>query len=121
MADLYGQVILVAEEKYFIAESVARVLEQSGADVLGPVGTLGGALTLLEVLSRVDGAVLDITLHDEAIAPLLDALEARGIPYVFATGDGEAAIPDQYQHMPRWTKPFRLEDLSKRFEGLMRR
>ena len=121
MGDLYGQVILVAEEKYFIAEDVARALEREGADVLGPVGTLGGALTLLEVMARVDGAVLDINLHGEAINPVIDMLEARGIPYVFATGDGETAIPDQYQHVPRWTKPFALEDLAKGFEGLMRR
>ena len=47
MADLYGRVILVAEEEYFIADNVARALERSGADILGPVSTLAGALTLL--------------------------------------------------------------------------
>ena len=121
MGDLYGRVILVAEEEYFIADNVARVLEQLGADGLGPVSTLGGALTLLEVLDRVDGAVLDINLHDEAVQPLLDALEARGIPYVFAIDDGEAAIPTQYQDVPRWTKPYQLEDLVTQLGAFSRR
>jgi phosphoglycolate phosphatase-like HAD superfamily hydrolase len=78
---------------------VVGVLEQLGADILGPVRTLGGALALLQVLDRVDGAVLGINLHD-GVHPLLGALEARGIPYVFATGDGETAIPIQYQVCP---------------------
>jgi CheY-like chemotaxis protein len=121
MNHLYGRIILVAEDEYFIAEDVARALEREGADVLGPVGTLGGALTLLEVMDRVDGAVLDINLHGEAINPVIDMLEARGIPYVFATGDGDQTVPDQYKHVPRWTKPFGWEDLAKGFEGLMRR
>jgi CheY-like chemotaxis protein len=111
MVDMYGRVILVAEEEYFIADNVARVLEQLGADVLGPVSTLGGALTLLEVLDRVDGAVLDIHLHDEAVYPLIDVLKARGIPYVFATGSEEADIPTRYKDVPRWTTPYHLEDL----------
>jgi DNA-binding response OmpR family regulator len=121
MSDLYGRIILVAEDEYFIAEDVARALEREGADVLGPVGTLGGALTLLEVMDRVDGAVLDINLHGEAINPVIDMLEARGIPYVFAIGDGEQTVPDQYKHVPRWTKPFGLEDLAKGFAGLIQR
>ena len=121
MSDLYGRIILVAEDEPFIAEDVARALEREGADVLGPVGTLGGALTLLDVMDRVDGAVLDINLHGEAISPVIDMLEAPGIPYVFATGDGEQSVPDQYKHVPRWTRPFGLEDLAKGFRDLLRR
>jgi DNA-binding response OmpR family regulator len=115
MNELYGRIILVAEKEYSIADDLTQALEKAGADVLGPVGTSDGALTLLEVMDRVDGAVLDINLHGEAINPVIDMLEARGIPYVFAIGDGETAIPDQYKHVPRWTKPFRLEDLAKGF------
>jgi CheY-like chemotaxis protein len=111
MVDLYGRVILVAEEEYFIADNVARALERSGADALGPVSTVDGALTLLEVLHRIDGAVLDIDLHGEAIYPLIDALKARGIPYVFATDHGEGEIPAQYKDVPRWTTPYHLDDL----------
>ena len=121
MVDLYGRVILVAEEEYFIADNVARVLEQSGADILGPVSTLGGALTLLEVLDRVDGAVLDIHLHDEAVYPLIDVLKARGIPYVFATGSEEAEIPTQYKDVPRWTAPYHLDDLVSQLGASSRR
>jgi DNA-binding response OmpR family regulator len=121
MSDLYGRIILVAEEEYFITDEVTQALEKAGADVLGPVGTLGGALTLLKVMDRVDGAVLDINLRDEEVYPVIDMLEARGIPYVFATSDGETAIPDKYKHVARWTKPFRMEDLATGFRDLLRR
>ena len=120
MVDLYGRVILVAEEEYFIADNVARALEKSGADILGPVSTLGGALTLLDVLDRVDGAVLDIHLHDEAVHPLIGALEARGIPYVFATSSEEADIPAQYKDVPRWTTPYNLDDLVRELGAFSR-
>ena len=111
----------MAEEEYFIADNVARVLEKSGADVLGPVSTLGGALTLLDVLDRVDGAVLDIHLRDEAVYPLINVLNARGIPYVFATAHGEADIPAQYKDVPRWTTPYNLDDLVRELGAFSRR
>jgi hypothetical protein len=121
MSDLYGQVILVAEEEYFLADNVARALEKSGADILGPVGTVGGALTLLEVLDRVAGAVLDIDLHDEAMHPLIDVLEARNIPYVFATDHDQANIPTRYRNVPRWTTPYHVEDLVRELAIFSRR
>ncbi|ANY77469.1 hypothetical protein BB934_03895 [Microvirga ossetica] len=121
MNELYGRIILVAEKEYFITDDLTQALEKAGADVLGPVGTLDGALSLLEVMDRVDGAVLDINLRDEAVYRVIDVLEARGIPYVFATSDGETAIPDKYKHVPRWMKPFHLEDLAKGFGDLLRR
>jgi DNA-binding response OmpR family regulator len=121
MNELYGRIILVAEKEYSIADDLTQALEKAGADVLGPVGTLDGALSLLEVMDRVDGAVLDINLRDEAVYRVIDVLEARGIPYVFATSDGETAIPDKYKHVPRWTKPFHLKDLAKGFGDLLRR
>jgi DNA-binding response OmpR family regulator len=121
MNELYGRIILVAEKEYSIADDLTQALEKAGADVLGPVGTLDGALSLLEVMGRVDGAVLDINLRDEAVYRVNTVLEARGVPYVFATGDWETAIPDQYKHVPRWTKPFHLEDLAKGFGDLLRR
>lgn len=117
MSNLYGRVILVAEDEAFLADNLTRLLEQSGADVLGPVSTVGGALTLLVVLDRVDAAVLDINLRDEAVYPLIDALEARCIPYVFAIDHGEADIPTQYRDVPRWTEPYHLEDLVRELGG----
>jgi hypothetical protein len=80
-----------------------------------------GVMVLFSKLGRIDGAVLDVNLNGEAINPVIDMLEERGIPYVFATDDEETAIPDQYKHVPRWTKPFGLEDLAKGFGSLMRR
>jgi CheY-like chemotaxis protein len=105
MARLAGRVILVVEVEALIADEVGWMLEQAGAYVFGPVGTVAAALALLTIARRLDGAVLNLNLHEEAAYPLADTLEARGVPYLFLTGYPGEAIPDRYQHVPRCGKP----------------
>jgi len=105
MTDLGGRVILVVEDEYLIAEEAAWMLQQAGAEVLGPVGTLSGALALLKTVDRLDGAVLDINLHHETVYPLAEALDARGVPYVFLTGYDMTMLPERYQHVLQCGKP----------------
>jgi hypothetical protein len=54
---------------------------------------------------RLDGAVLDINLHDKRVYPVADALKARGVPFVFATGYDASMIPEPYVSAPRYEKP----------------
>ena len=39
------------------------------------------------------------------------ALAARGLPFIFATGYGEAGVPVSYRNRPIVAKPFRSEQL----------
>lgn len=103
--------ILIVEDEFLIADEVGWMLEQAGAYVLGPVGTVTAALALLTVAVRLDGAMLDINLHEEVVYPLADSLEARGVPYLFLTGYSGDAIPDRYHHVPRCEKPLAWVDL----------
>ncbi len=110
LPDLAGLVILVVEDEDLIAEDLMQALRRCGARVLGPVGYLHEALLVLESADRLDGAVLDIGLHGEAVYPLADALTARGVPYVFVTGYATAAaIPARYRDVPRYEKPIDFE------------
>jgi CheY-like chemotaxis protein len=109
LTDLGGLVILVVEDEDRIADELIQALHQLGARVLGPVGHLHEALLLLESADRLDGAVLDIGLHGEAVYPLADALTARGVPYVFVTGyAASVAIPARYRDVPRYEKSLDL-------------
>ena len=67
--------ILVVEDEYVIAQDMAVQLERVGARVLGPVGRLDAALAMLAREPEVDGAVLDIKLHDQKVYTLAEALE----------------------------------------------
>ena len=104
--------VLVVEDEYFLADEMAQVLQELGAQVVGPVPTLEKALAVLAG-ERVDVAVLDINLKGRTVYPVADKLREQGVSFVFATGYDQRSIPDAYKDVPRWEKPFRPKDLAK--------
>ena len=63
-------------------------------------------MALLSSGERIDLVVLDINLHGEMVHPVADALQERGVPFVFATGYDQSVLPERHQDAPRWEKPF---------------
>lgn len=116
-AMLAGRRVLVVEDDYFIAEDMACQLEAGGADVVGPVGSVKAALGLIDQTERIDGAVVDINLHDEMSWPVADALLQRVVPFVFATGYDGAIIPARYDQVVRCEKPVDPEKIGRALFG----
>lgn len=85
----------MVEDEYFIAVDVVERLEAAGAAVIGPVATTGEALSLIET-ERLDGAILDLNLDGDMSFQVADALQARAIPFVLATGYGRERIPTRF-------------------------
>jgi len=106
-----GRRVLVVEDEYFVACDIARALAQGGAEVIGPAPDADGALALLDQHQAIDAAVLDINLKGETVYPVADKLRARGVPFGFATGYDDAALPGSYRDVPRWEKPFDIAKL----------
>ena len=117
---LTGRRVLVVEDEYFLADDLGRALTQLGAEVLGPVATRAEAFELLSTGERIDLAVLDINLQGESVFPVADTLLEQGVPFLFATGYDQTAIPAQYQQVPRWEKPFAPEALAQALSMIMR-
>jgi CheY-like chemotaxis protein len=117
---LSGRRVLIVEDEYFVADDLGRALTQLGAEVLGPVATREEALELLSAGERIDLAVLDINLQGESVFPVADTLLEQGVPFLFATGYNQAAIPAQYQQVLRWEKPFAPEALAQALSIIMR-
>lgn len=105
LATLSGRRILVVEDEYFIAEELAAALTALGAIIVGPAATMERALELLAA-PGCDLAVLDINLKGKSNFRLADILASRGVPFVFATGYDDAAVPAYHKNVPRWEKPF---------------
>lgn len=102
---LAGRRVLLVEDDYFIVSDMQREFEDDGAEVLGPVSRVQEALDLIAASPEIDVAVLDINLHDEMVYPVADALRARGVPFVFATGYERTMIPARYADVALCTKP----------------
>lgn len=96
--------ILLVEDEYFIADAMQRGLEDVGAHVVGPAASVDDALALLES-EPVSAAILDVNLDDEGVFPVAEALTARDIPFVFATGYSASDLPPQWRHVRRFEKP----------------
>src|SRR6516165_7818743 len=96
--------VLVVEDDYLVAMDIVRALERAGAEVIGPAPAIEAALDVLEQ-TVPDGAILDINLGGEMAFPVADALLARGVPFVFATGYDAQVIPQRFTHVKRCEKP----------------
>jgi CheY-like chemotaxis protein len=103
---LSGKRILVVEDEYLVAMETARVLENAGAVVVGPVGLLRQARAVLQSGEELDAALLDVNLGDGIrVDEVAVALRGRGVPIVFQTGYGADALPQGFSDVRRLMKP----------------
>ena len=109
---LVGRRILVVEDEYLVAQVVVDLLEEAGAEVVGPIGWLDEALAFIESDGgSFDGVVLDVNLHGKKSYPVADALMRRDIPFTFATGYAGSVLDEPYRRYPRCEKPFNQQRL----------
>jgi len=105
--------ILVVEDDYMLADELRAELDEAGAIVLGPAGTLESALTMIKAAPRIDVAVIDVNLGGVPAYPAVDLLIERGVPFLFATGYDEAAIPDRFASVVRYEKPINFTNVAR--------
>lgn len=107
---LAGLRILVAEDEYLQARDVEAALREFGAIVEGPCPDLHAALAIVE-RGEIDGAVIDLNLRDEMASELVEALRARHVPFVIASGYAGNILPIGLSGAPRLIKPFIFTEL----------
>lgn len=106
MRGLQGRHVLIVEDEYLLAEDLRMTLERFGAEVLGPVPSVGEAMASVADHPELDGAVLDVNLRGNMVFPVADMLAARGVPFFFTTGYAVSAVPERFARVRRFEKPF---------------
>jgi DNA-binding NtrC family response regulator len=76
---------LVAEDSWMIADTLAVMLEEEGACVLGPFDKAADAIACVRE-HQIDIAIVDLALSDAFADGLVEELAARAIPHVIVTG-----------------------------------
>ena len=111
--------VLIVEDEMLIAMLVEQMVEDLGYQVVGPAMTVEEALSLIDG-ENVDCAVLDMNLgHGVSSAPIADALQAKGIPFLFASGYGSKGTVENLGAAPVLSKPFLTHDLEKALNGIL--
>jgi DNA-binding response OmpR family regulator len=101
---------LVVEDEVLVGMLIEDMLHELDYELVGLSTHLDNALTLART-AAFDVAVLDINLNGVHSFPVADAIRARGLPFLFATGYGSRIVPAEYRDAPILQKPFSLEEL----------
>ena len=110
-ASLTGRRILLVEDQTLIAMALEADLQDHGLQVTGRAASVEAALALIDA-DPPDLAVLDVNLADQDSLPVAEALRARAIPFVFATGYGvDIGLPDGFARAPVASKPYQVGDI----------
>ena len=104
--------VLIVEDEMLIGMLLEDMLADIGLEVVAVISRVKEALAAVHD-KTFDLAILDVHLHGESAFPVADALIARGIPFVFATGYGERGLPETYRGRPVLQKPFSKDELDR--------
>ncbi|AHY59482.1 response regulator [Stenotrophomonas rhizophila] len=109
--------VLVVEDESLVAMMVEDCLIELGYEVAAVAPNVDAALAALQG-GGIDCAMLDVNLGGTPSFPIAEALEARGIPYMFVTGYDGTAIPPNFRARHGLQKPFRMRELQQAMAGL---
>jgi CheY-like chemotaxis protein len=110
--------ILVVEDEMMVAVWIEDILETLGCVIVGPVSKLEAAVQIVKE-EQFDAAILDITIRGGQVFPVAEALMERHIPFVFASGYGDWALPENFRGRPRLPKPFTFDELAETLHALL--
>ena len=110
--------VLLVEDEPLIAMMLEDFLDALERQCAGTADSVATALPLVEA-GGIDGAILDVNLRSgEKSWPIAEALAARDIPFVFATGGADDLILDEFRDRPILQKPFTMDGVEKALDAL---
>lgn len=113
---LSGKRLLIVEDGYFLADEVRRKLQILGATVIGPVSDIEHAVDLVEA-DEADAAILDLHLAAERAFALVERLEKRKFPYIFAIGREHQGVATGFSGFVLCERPAAIEHIAEALFG----
>ena len=104
--------IFLVEDEVLIRMMIAEMLDQLGHCVVAEAGSIAAA-TPIAASEKFDLAILDINLRGESVLPVARLIEARGVPFVFASGYTATGLPQPFHDRPILRKPFAVNKLDE--------
>jgi DNA-binding response OmpR family regulator len=105
-----GKKFLVVEDEFMIAMLIEDYLSELGHEMAWQADNVPDALRIINSNDDIDGAILDMNLHGEAVGPITEALRAKCVPFCFMTGYGAGAATS-HPDVPVISKPFDMAAL----------
>lgn len=104
--------VLVVEDEAMLAMMLEDMLVELGHAVVASAGSMDEAEAAIR-RGGFDLAVLDVNLDGCPSYPLAELLQARGVPFLFATGYGRSGLPREWHDAPVLQKPFSSQQLAQ--------
>ena len=105
-----GMRVIIVEDAILLAMELEAGLQEAGVQVVGSAALVDEAMALVDV--AMDAAVLDCNLNGESVIPVAEALAARGVPFLFATGYGESRGAPEGFDAPIIRKPYDVAQIT---------
>ena len=112
--------VLIVEDESLLVMVLEDLLPELGYEVVATAHSVQTALQAMDE-HEPDVAILDINLAGAASFPIADELGRRGIPYLFASGYGRAALPVRHADAVLVRKPFGRQELADALAGMPER
>ncbi|KXF76418.1 hypothetical protein ATN84_16240 [Paramesorhizobium deserti] len=107
---LSGRRVLVVEDEVLVLMMIEDMLADLGCESVTAAGTIEKAVASMEE-HVFDVAMLDMNLNGNDSLKVAKALTARGVPFVYCTGNGHG-IKEDSANTPVLRKPFSFEELT---------
>jgi DNA-binding response OmpR family regulator len=109
--------VLVIEDEPLIAMMIEDFIEMLGHNLAGNCDSVAEALVKVEE-GGFDVAILDVNLRDGACWPVADALKAKGVNFVIASGGHVDPPPAAHAGAHQLAKPFTLDAVQAALESV---
>ena len=112
--------ILIVDDDALLADSLEYALARSGFAIAGVAYRLDQALGLISDLG-IDAAIVDANLHGLSAAPAVEALIARGLPFIVYSGDPRIRDRPPFRNGLIIEKPAGLTSLIHGLDAILKR